>query len=102
MDVVPTTAGDTRTKDLGAVYMHEHVFVRAEPCQWGWPGFGKWHADAEVEAAGARPGNAPQTLPEDRTGSRGTGWSVDGGWWRTGPVSPLHASQTPRRQRGAD
>lgn len=54
MDVVPTTAGDTRTEDLGAVYMHEHVFVRAEPCQWGWPGFGKWHADAEVEAARER------------------------------------------------
>jgi phosphotriesterase-related protein len=54
VDVVPTTAGDTRTEDLGAVYMHEHVFVRAEPCQWGWPGFGKWHVDAEVEAARER------------------------------------------------
>jgi phosphotriesterase-related protein len=51
MPSVPTTAGDTDVSDLGAVLMHEHVFIRTEPLQQGWPGFGGWDTDAEVAAA---------------------------------------------------
>lgn len=50
---VPTTAGDTDVDDLGLVFMHEHVFVRTEPLQWGWPGFGGWDTEAEVATAAA-------------------------------------------------
>lgn len=50
---VPTTAGDTDVDDLGVVFMHEHVFVRTEPLQWGWPGFGGWDTEAEVATAAA-------------------------------------------------
>jgi phosphotriesterase-related protein len=31
--------------------MHEHVFIRTEPLQQGWPGFGGWDTGAEVAAA---------------------------------------------------
>jgi len=54
MPHVPTTAGDTDTEDLGVVLMHEHVFVRTEPMQWGWPGFGGWDTETEVAAASKR------------------------------------------------
>ena len=54
MPFVPTTAGDTDTDDLGVVLMHEHVFVRTEPMQWGWPGFGGWDQETEVAAAHER------------------------------------------------
>jgi len=54
MTHVPTTAGDTDVDDLGVVLMHEHVFIRTEPLQWGWPGFGGWDAEAEVAAARER------------------------------------------------
>lgn len=50
---VPTTAGDTDVDELGVVFMHEHVFVRTEPLQWGWPGFGGWDTEAEVATAAA-------------------------------------------------
>jgi phosphotriesterase-related protein len=56
MPYVPTTAGDTDTEDLGVVLMHEHVFIRTEPMQWGWPGFGGWDEEAEVAAAQKRLG----------------------------------------------
>src|SRR5262249_13123503 len=52
MATVPTTAGDINVNDLGAVLMHEHVVIRTESFQWGWPGFGGW--DEEVEVATAR------------------------------------------------
>ena len=42
MPHVPTTAGDIDAEDLGVVLMHEHVFIRTESLQWGWPGFGGW------------------------------------------------------------
>jgi phosphotriesterase-related protein len=51
MPHVPTTAGDTEVDDLGVVLMHEHVFIRTEPLQWGWPGFGGWDAPAQVATA---------------------------------------------------
>src|SRR5262249_4318596 len=51
---VPTTAGDTDTNDLGVVLMHEHVFIRTEAFQWGWPGFGGWEAETEIAAARER------------------------------------------------
>src|SRR5215467_2120743 len=51
---VPTTAGDIDANDLGVVLMHEHVFIRTEAFQWGWPGFGGWDADTEVGAARER------------------------------------------------
>jgi phosphotriesterase-related protein len=54
MPYVPTTAGDIDTEDLGVVFMHEHVFVRTEAFQWGWPGFGGWDPEAEVAAAHER------------------------------------------------
>ena len=54
MPYVPTTAGDTDIDDLGVVYMHEHVFIRTEPLQWGWPGFGGWDTEAEVASARER------------------------------------------------
>jgi phosphotriesterase-related protein len=53
MPHVPTTAGDTDVDDLGVVFMHEHVFIRTEPLQWGWPGFGGWDTETEVATAGA-------------------------------------------------
>jgi phosphotriesterase-related protein len=54
MVTVPTSAGDVDVEDLGAVLMHEHVFVRSEALQWGWPGFGGWDEEAEVAAARER------------------------------------------------
>jgi phosphotriesterase-related protein len=51
MPHVPTTAGDTDVDDLGVVFMHEHVFIRTEPLQWGWPGFGGWDTETEVATA---------------------------------------------------
>lgn len=51
MPHVPTTAGETDVADLGVVLMHEHVFIRTETLQLGWPGFGGWDAEAEVAAA---------------------------------------------------
>jgi phosphotriesterase-related protein len=56
MTTVPTIAGDTDAADLGVVLMHEHVFIRTEPLQQGWPGFGGWDAEAEVAAARERLG----------------------------------------------
>jgi phosphotriesterase-related protein len=52
MPTVPTTAGDVDVDELGVVLMHEHVFIRTEAFQWGWPGFGGW--DEKAEVAGAR------------------------------------------------
>ena len=60
MTSVPTTAGDTEAGDLGAVLMHEHVFIRTEPLQQGWPGFGGWDTEAEVAAARERLGRLGQ------------------------------------------
>ena len=54
MPHVPTTAGDIDTEDLGVVFMHEHVFIRTESLQWGWPGFGGWDEETEVAAARER------------------------------------------------
>jgi phosphotriesterase-related protein len=54
MAYVPTTAGDINSEDLGVVFMHEHVFIRTESLQWGWPGFGGWDEEAEVAAARER------------------------------------------------
>ena len=54
MPHVPTTAGDIDTEDLGVVFMHEHVFIRTESLQWGWPGFGGWDEETEVAAASKR------------------------------------------------
>jgi phosphotriesterase-related protein len=34
--------------------MHEHVFCRTEVMQWGWPGYGGWDTETEVEAARER------------------------------------------------
>jgi phosphotriesterase-related protein len=48
---VPTTAGDADVDDLGVVMMHEHVFIRCEPLQLGWPGFGGWDTETEVATA---------------------------------------------------
>src|SRR5437879_215673 len=56
MATVPTSAGEVDTEDLGVVLMHEHVFIRTEPLQWGWPGFGGWDEEAEVAAARERLG----------------------------------------------
>jgi phosphotriesterase-related protein len=60
MPTVPTTAGDTDVAGLGVVLMHEHVFLRTEPLQLGWPGFGGWDAEAEVAAARERLGRLRQ------------------------------------------
>jgi len=54
MPHVPTTAGDIDTEELGVVFMHEHVFIRTESLQWGWPGFGGWDEETEVAAARKR------------------------------------------------
>jgi phosphotriesterase-related protein len=54
MPHVPTTAGDIDTEELGVVFMHEHVFIRTESLQWGWPGFGGWDEETEVAAARQR------------------------------------------------
>jgi phosphotriesterase-related protein len=51
---VPTTAGEVGVDDLGVVLMHEHVFIRTEPLQGGWPGFGGWDEATEVAAARER------------------------------------------------
>src|SRR5580700_1303457 len=51
MPHVPTTAGEIDVADLGPVLMHEHVFIRTETLQQGWPGFGGWDEQAEVAAA---------------------------------------------------
>ncbi|HEY6481867.1 MAG TPA: phosphotriesterase-related protein [Streptosporangiaceae bacterium] len=51
MVTVPTSAGEISVDDLGVVLMHEHVFIRTETLQWGWPGFGGWDTEAEVAAA---------------------------------------------------
>jgi len=56
MATVPTTAGEVDVNDLGVVLMHEHVFIRTESFQWGWPGFGGWDEEAEVVAAHERLG----------------------------------------------
>jgi phosphotriesterase-related protein len=60
MATVPTTAGEVEVDDLGVVLMHEHVFIRTEPLQWGWPGFGGWDEEAEVAAAHERLGQLRQ------------------------------------------
>jgi len=54
MPHVPTTAGEIDVDELGPVLMHEHVFIRTEALQLGWPGFGGWDAEAEVAAARER------------------------------------------------
>ncbi len=54
MATVPTSSGEIDTEDLGVVLMHEHVFIRTEPLQWGWPGFGGWDEEAEVATARER------------------------------------------------
>jgi len=54
MPKVPTTAGEIDAAELGPVLMHEHVFLRTEALQLGWPGFGGWDAEAEVAAARER------------------------------------------------
>jgi phosphotriesterase-related protein len=54
MVTVPTSAGEISVEDLGVVLMHEHVFIRTETLQWGWPGFGGWDEEAEVAAARER------------------------------------------------
>ena len=54
MPTVPSIAGDVDAGDLGVVLMHEHVFIRTEPLQQGWPGFGGWDTEAEVAAARER------------------------------------------------
>ncbi len=54
MVTVPTNAGEVSVEDLGAVLMHEHVFIRTESLQWGWPGFAGWDEEAEVAAARER------------------------------------------------
>ena len=54
MPKVPTTAGEIDAAELGPVLMHEHVFIRTEALQQGWPGFGGWDAEAEVAAARER------------------------------------------------
>ena len=54
MVTVPTSAGEVSVDDLGVVLMHEHVFIRTEIMQWGWPGFGGWDEEAEVVAARER------------------------------------------------
>lgn len=54
MAYVPSTAGDVSSDDLGVVFMHEHVFIRTESLQWGWPGFGGWDAATELATAKTR------------------------------------------------
>jgi predicted metal-dependent phosphotriesterase family hydrolase/predicted ATPase len=54
MVTVPTNAGEVSVEDLGAVLMHEHVFIRTESLQWGWPGFAGWDEESEVAAARER------------------------------------------------
>ena len=60
MPHVPTTAGEIDVDDLGPVLMHEHVFIRTETLQQGWPGFGGWDTEAEVVAARERLGRLSQ------------------------------------------
>jgi phosphotriesterase-related protein len=56
MPTVPTTAGEVDVDELGVVLMHEHVFVRTEAFQWGWPGFGGWDVENELADAHGRLG----------------------------------------------
>src|SRR5271154_6939034 len=56
MTTVPTAAGEVDVDELGVVLMHEHVFIRTESMQWGWPGFGGWDEEAEVAKARERLG----------------------------------------------
>ena len=89
MATVPTTAGEVDVSELGVVLMHEHVFIRTESFQWGWPGFGGWDEEQEVAVARERLGDAeagrrrhdprhdgPRHRP--RPGARGP----DGRWHR--------------------
>lgn len=54
MVTVLTSAGEISVDDLGVVLLHEHVFIRTESLQWGWPGFGGWDEAAEMAAARER------------------------------------------------
>jgi phosphotriesterase-related protein len=56
MPSVPTTAGLLDVDELGVVLMHEHVFIRTESFQWGWPGFGGWDEGKELVDARERLG----------------------------------------------
>ncbi len=56
MATVPTTAGEVDVSELGVVLMHEHVFIRTESFQWGWPGFGGWDEEQEMATARERLG----------------------------------------------
>jgi phosphotriesterase-related protein len=56
MATVPTTAGEVDVSELGVVLMHEHVFIRTESFQWGWPGFGGWDEEQEMAIARERLG----------------------------------------------
>jgi phosphotriesterase-related protein len=60
MPSVPTTAGDIDVAGLGVVLMHEHVFIRTETLQQGWPGFSGWDTAAELTAARDRLGKLRQ------------------------------------------
>ncbi len=54
MVTVPTSAGEVSVENLGVVLTHEHVFLRTEALQWGWPGFGGWDEDVQVASARER------------------------------------------------
>jgi phosphotriesterase-related protein len=60
MTAVPTSAGEIGPDELGVVLMHEHVFIRTEALQAGWPGFGGWDEAAEIEVARRRLGALKQ------------------------------------------
>jgi phosphotriesterase-related protein len=51
MPTVPTVTGDVEVDDLGVVLMHEHIFILTEVLQSGWPGFGGFDEEREIEAA---------------------------------------------------
>ena len=67
MTGVPTSAGEISAADLGVVFMHEHVFIRTESLQWGWPGFGGWDEETEVAAARERLDPAAQQAASTRS-----------------------------------